>query len=347
MVEACKHQLSRCISRWPHLSLRGFTTAAQAVAGPRHGGGGELAAALWQATVGARRGSVCSNSRSTPRRSTPHLREQTPRVSFGRKWVEVVCARDLPARTSRASAPCSRPRPMTTPSRSWQRAARRASRRFRLHNSTVYRWNRVCYGICDGMPHLRIENRILPSGPTPRDEVANAAFWFGLISGDSRAIRKYRRTHEFRRRHANILLAAARARVGRSAQLGEWYSAAGRPADSRRAPPNGARGTGGSRSSNAVIIDLYLGTIEERVRSRSTGAQWQLDSLAQLADQGPMLGTAVGGHGGHCGAPADGGTGPYVGAGRARRRRRLEAELPHGRALHGHRSGDGRRTGTG
>src|SRR5207253_10697773 len=53
----------------------------------------------------------------------------------------------------------------------------------RLHNGTIYRWNRACYGITDGKAHLRIENRILPSGPTPVDEVSNAAFWFGLMSG--------------------------------------------------------------------------------------------------------------------------------------------------------------------
>ena len=53
----------------------------------------------------------------------------------------------------------------------------------RLHNGTVYRWNRPCYGILDGKPHLRIENRVLPAGPTILDEVANAAFWFGLLSG--------------------------------------------------------------------------------------------------------------------------------------------------------------------
>ena len=52
----------------------------------------------------------------------------------------------------------------------------------RLHNGTVYRWNRACYGIHAGVPHLRIENRVLPSGPTVLDEVANAAFFFGVMA---------------------------------------------------------------------------------------------------------------------------------------------------------------------
>src|SRR5207244_209194 len=55
-------------------------------------------------------------------------------------------------------------------------------RALRLHNGTVYRWNRPCYGITDGKPHLRIEARVLPSGPTVLDEVANAALWYGLMN---------------------------------------------------------------------------------------------------------------------------------------------------------------------
>lgn len=50
-----------------------------------------------------------------------------------------------------------------------------------LHNGTVYRWNRPVYGIADGVPHLRVENRVLPAGPSVTDVVANAAFYYGLV----------------------------------------------------------------------------------------------------------------------------------------------------------------------
>src|SRR5262250_3700449 len=50
-----------------------------------------------------------------------------------------------------------------------------------LHNGTVYRWNRPVYAVDDGRPHLRVENRVLPAGPTVADVVANAAFYFGLV----------------------------------------------------------------------------------------------------------------------------------------------------------------------
>jgi gamma-glutamyl:cysteine ligase YbdK (ATP-grasp superfamily) len=51
----------------------------------------------------------------------------------------------------------------------------------RLHNGTVYRWNRPIYDVVDDVPHLRVENRVLPAGPTVADTMANAAFYFGLV----------------------------------------------------------------------------------------------------------------------------------------------------------------------
>src|SRR6478736_3123329 len=51
----------------------------------------------------------------------------------------------------------------------------------RLHNGTVYRWNRPIYDVADGVPHLRVENRLLAAGPTVADIMANAAFYFGLV----------------------------------------------------------------------------------------------------------------------------------------------------------------------
>lgn len=56
-------------------------------------------------------------------------------------------------------------------------------RALNLHNGTVYKWNRVCYGITNGKPHVRIENRYLPSGPTTADEMANLMFWVGVMQG--------------------------------------------------------------------------------------------------------------------------------------------------------------------
>ena len=50
-----------------------------------------------------------------------------------------------------------------------------------LHNGTIYRWNRPVYAVVDGTPHLRVENRVLPAGPSVADVMANAAFYYGLV----------------------------------------------------------------------------------------------------------------------------------------------------------------------
>ena len=58
------------------------------------------------------------------------------------------------------------------------------SGRLRLHNGTVYSWNRPCYGISDtGFPHLRIENRYARRNLHVPDEIANFAFWIGTHEG--------------------------------------------------------------------------------------------------------------------------------------------------------------------
>ncbi len=51
----------------------------------------------------------------------------------------------------------------------------------RLHNGTIYRWNRPIYDVVRDQPHLRVENRVLPAGPTVVDIMANAAFYYGLL----------------------------------------------------------------------------------------------------------------------------------------------------------------------
>ena len=66
-------------------------------------------------------------------------------------------------------------------------------RALQLHNGTVYPWNRVCYGVMNGKPSLRIENRYMPSGPTTIDEIANMMFWVGVMMGKPR---KYNKIHE-------------------------------------------------------------------------------------------------------------------------------------------------------
>jgi predicted transcriptional regulator len=153
-----------------------------------------------------------------------------------------------------------------------------------LHNGTVYRWNRACYGVTGGKPHLRIENRVLPAGPTLRDEVANAAFHFGLLAALSDEYGDITKVMSFDTVKANFLAAA---RHGLHAQF-TWLKGRRSTASSlilRHLLPLARQGLA-SHGLDAADIDLYLGVIEQRVRKDRTGAQWALDSLAAMGGQG-------------------------------------------------------------
>ncbi len=91
-----------------------------------------------------------------------------------------------------------------------------------LHNGTVYRWNRPCYGVGGGKPHVRIENRYIPSGPTIIDEVANFAFWAGVMIGRPAKYDQMPDCMDFRDVKANFIKAA---RMGKDAIL-EWMESA-------------------------------------------------------------------------------------------------------------------------
>jgi len=78
----------------------------------------------------------------------------------------------------------------------------------KLHNGTIYRWNRPCYGICAGKPHLRIENRYIPSGPSVLDEIANFVFWVGLMTGRPLEYDDMPSQMDFRDAKANFIRAA-------------------------------------------------------------------------------------------------------------------------------------------
>jgi len=154
----------------------------------------------------------------------------------------------------------------------------------RLHNGTVWWWNRPCYGIVDGKAHLRIENRALPSGPTTRDEFANAAFFIGLMLALPDEYGPIDKLMTFDEAKDNFFAAA---RHGLQAQL-TWTGGKSYPAPAlilEHLLPLARAGLKQARI-DAADIDTYLGTIEERVRTGQTGAQWALRSLAAMQSRG-------------------------------------------------------------
>jgi CBS domain-containing protein/gamma-glutamyl:cysteine ligase YbdK (ATP-grasp superfamily) len=145
-----------------------------------------------------------------------------------------------------------------------------------IHNGTVWRWNRPCYGLLDGRPHLRVENRVLPSGPTLIDEIANAAFFSGMLAGMEKEYPPIDTLINFYQVKENFFTAA---RHGLNAQF-VWTRGKSIPADELILHELLPVAREGLKICNVTQtdIDLYLEIIEQRVRSGKTGARWILDS---------------------------------------------------------------------
>jgi CBS domain-containing protein len=153
----------------------------------------------------------------------------------------------------------------------------------RMHNGTVWPWNRACYGVTNGTAHLRIENRVLPSGPTVLDEIANAAFFVGLMISLPNEFGDIAKVMSFDDAKTNFFAAA---RHGLNAQFnwidGKTHSASELILD--HLLPLARQGLK-EASVTPADVDHYLDVIEERTRSGQTGAQWMMKSLGVLNDQ--------------------------------------------------------------
>jgi predicted transcriptional regulator len=150
-----------------------------------------------------------------------------------------------------------------------------------LHNGTLYRWNRLCYGITDGAPHLRIEHRPLPSGPTIRDEVANVAFWLGLVLGLEQEIGDPSARLAFADVRTNFHAAAHH---GLGAEL-RWLDGETAPArrlilDTLLPIAEHGLARAGVRTDE---ITRALDVIAARAESGVTGASWTRDAWKALA----------------------------------------------------------------
>ena len=149
-----------------------------------------------------------------------------------------------------------------------------------LHNGTVYKWNRLCYGITDKKPHVRIENRYLPAGPTTTDEIANFMFWVGLMKGRPKAYDNLHEKMDFRDTKINFYNAA---RYGSAVQF-NW--------NGKLTPckelllyellPIAYKGLYAMKVA-PKDVEKYLGVIEKRIKG-SNGARWIVENLRTLKE---------------------------------------------------------------
>jgi hypothetical protein len=205
-----------------------------------------------------------------------------PRVWFGERWINSIFdlfeenVRYFPALLPiiEDEDPLEQLEAGQTPSRA----------ELRLHNGTIYRWNRPVYDVVDGTPHLRVENRVLPAGPTVADTMANAAFYFGLVRTLAEHERPLWSQMSFSAAEENFHVAA---RQGIDAHV-YWPGLGQVPATElvlRRLLPMARAGLD-SWGVLSEESDRLLGIIEQRCLSGQNGASWFVDRFHERAGDG-------------------------------------------------------------
>ncbi len=152
----------------------------------------------------------------------------------------------------------------------------------RLHNGTIYRWNRPVYDIANGVPHLRVENRVLAAGPTVSDMMANAAFYFGLVRYLAESQRPLWSQMSFSAAEENFHVAAEH---GIEAQV--YWPGIGQVRATelvlRRLLPMAHEGLD-SWGVAAEVRDRLLGIIEQRCLDGTNGAEWFANRMHARSD---------------------------------------------------------------
>ncbi len=154
----------------------------------------------------------------------------------------------------------------------------------RLHNGTVWRWNRPVYDVHEGVPHLRVENRVLPAGPTVVDVLANGAFYFGALRALAEEERPVWSRMSFGAAEENFTAASIR---GIDATV-YWPRVGEVPVNElvlRRLLPLAHKGLQ-EWGVDDDIRERLLGIIEGRCTTGRNGARWQVDAVRALQARG-------------------------------------------------------------
>lgn len=209
-----------------------------------------------------------------------HLRDSSPRVTFGNEWLRNsildIYKEDIARyRVMLSSSVTEDVEELLEKGKIPKLMA------LQVHNGTVYRWNRPCYGISGGKPHLRIENRVFPSGPTVTDEIANASFWLGLLNGMADHYNDITETLDFDDAKMNFIAAS---KLGLDTKF-KWthdkrYSAV--ELINKELLPIARQGLEKANVYNGDI-DSYLDVIRQRTETAQTGSYWMVKSYTSLS----------------------------------------------------------------
>jgi hypothetical protein len=203
-----------------------------------------------------------------------------PRVWFGERWVTSVF--DLFEENVRYFPALLPITDDEDPLEVLERGGTPGLSELRLHNGTIYRWNRPVYDIADGVPHLRVENRLLAAGPTVADTVANAAFYFGLVRHLAEGERPLWSQMSFSAAEENFHVAAQQ---GIDAQI--YWPGIGQVRATelvlRRLLPMAAEGLD-AWGVEPDVRDRLLGIIEQRCLLGTNGAEWFVGQMRRRTD---------------------------------------------------------------
>lgn len=259
----------------------GLWNSAQAISGPQVAVGANspylLGKQLWHETR------IAAFAQSIDTR-TEELAAQgvRPRVWFGEKWIEGVA--DLFDENVTYFPSLLPLLDDEDPEATLDRGDIPHLGELNLHNGTIYRWNRPVYGVARGKPHLRVENRVLPAGPTVVDTIANAAFYYGLVRAVTTMDEPITRAMSFQASEENFYAAAEH---GMDAQL-FWPGLGQVPASElvlRTLLPLAAEGLN-EWEIKPRDRDTYLGIIEQRCLKRCNGSTWQIQTVRRLEESG-------------------------------------------------------------
>jgi CBS domain-containing protein/gamma-glutamylcysteine synthetase len=214
------------------------------------------------------------------RKSRDHLRDRSPRVTFGRDWLHDSILEIYKEDITRFRILLGGDIEENSMDKIAEKLVPKL-KALQIHNGTVYRWNRPCYGIgADGKPHLRIENRVFGAGPTVVDEMANAALWLGLMEGISANYGDITKLMSFDDAQDNFNKAA---KLGIDTEF-TWDKDRKISASALMKNELLPMAREGLKNRNILSedIDKYLGIIEERVKRHTNGARWILRTFTKF-----------------------------------------------------------------
>lgn len=212
------------------------------------------------------------------RHSVDEIREQRPRVTFGKDWIYQSITEIYKEDISRFEVLINDEITESSKEALLQERAP-AMQALRMHNGTIYRWNRMCYGVLENKPHMRLECRYIPAGPTIRDEIANAAFWVGLMKARPANAQKIWEHFDFKDVKSNFFKAARAGMETAFVWMGKTISAV--DLIKKELLPLAHQGLRNCGLSDEEIF-TYLGPIEKRLET-NTGSQWQVRNFRKLS----------------------------------------------------------------